>query len=202
MFNVIAAQTMTYDGMTFTYEEVDSNLTKAIEQEQKFLERELPEVKKDNLLYVDSNGRIVSPDEPGARQVMTTEEKTEIENKNGVSTGKFAADQVTLVDGKMVLVKDTETKMAIEDRTARTKDILEQIQSGKIKLDDVPESQKKDVKEMKEHGSLAAVKTDTGPGVLGKLKQIDAQDEVVSDFRQRMGTAAPTPVLGPSPPII
>jgi hypothetical protein len=204
MVNAITAQTMTYDGMTFTYEEVDSNLTKAVEQEQKFLERDLPEVKKDNLLYVDSNGRIVSADEPGARQVMTTEEKTKIENQNGVSTGKFSADQVTIVDGKMVLVKDVETKMAIQDRAALTQETVEKIRSGEVKLENIPKELKENVQEVQKTGSLIAVKTDKTPGVWDDINQQDKQAEIVQEHQQRMGTPAPALVhnFAPAPPNI
>ncbi|HEU4838063.1 MAG TPA: hypothetical protein VFS88_01475 [Micavibrio sp.] len=134
--NAITAQTMTYEGMTFTYEEVDSNLTKAVEQQEKFLERELPEVKRKDLLFVDDKGEIVPADTPGAHQVMTAEEKRKVQDQNG-DTNLKAADEVTMVNGRMVSVKDVITNMAIEDRASLAKDTLKKIESGEMKLEDV-----------------------------------------------------------------
>lgn len=205
MVNAVTAQTMSYGGMTFTYEQVDANLSKAIEQQEKFLGRELREVKKEDLLYVDGNGRIVPADTPGARQVMTAEEKNKIESNNGVCTAQLAGDQVTFVDGKMVPTEEVMTNMSVQDKAADTKNILKKIESGEQKLEDLPDNIKAEIKEIQQTGSLSAVKLDTGPGVLGKLKQEDALNEIKQDYpqghQQKMEVAAPAPVrdFAPAP---
>jgi hypothetical protein len=203
MVNSAIAQTMTYDGMTFTYEQVDSNLTKAVEQEEKFLQRELPEVKDDQLLFTDSSGRIVPAGTPGAHQVMTLEEKTKVEDQNGC-TNLRAAEEVTFVNGKRVLVKDVVTNMAIQDRAVLTKETLEKIRSGEVKLENIPDELKENVQEVQKTGSLIAVKTDKTLGVWDDINQQDKQAEIVQAHQQGMGTPPPAPAhnLAFTPPNI
>jgi hypothetical protein len=196
MVNAITAQTMTYDGMTFTYEEVDGNLTKAIEQQEKFLERELREVKKEDLLYVDGNGRIVPADTPGARQVMTPEEKADVENRNHVCTGQFSANEVTFQNGKLVPTKDAETNMATQDEINDMKNVREEVRNGRRDLGSIPDHMKAHIKEVGQTGSIAAAKP--GLSVFEQLKHEEAISQLKNEYPQghqpKMEVAAPAPV--------
>lgn len=198
LINSITSQTMSYAGMTFTYEQVNNNLSIAMAEQKKFLERDLPEVKKDDLMYVDNNGKIVTADQPGARQVVTLEEKTAIENANGVCTIKKAGDEVAFGDGKMVLNEDITKNMAIQDAMDTVKDTQQKLQSGEMRLSEVPDNIKEMVKQVEETGSLTAVKQDTGPGILGQLEQEAAQSKLVREYKEKMGISTPEPTYSPA----
>lgn len=184
---------LSYGGMTFSRSTVINNLSAGLAQQKAFLEKDIPELSKDDLLFVDQNGRRVSADTPGARQVTTQEEKLKLEERDKMCI-MGVADVTLDENGKMVRTEDYVLRMAIEERTAETEKVIKDLQAGKIKLEDLPESMKQQVKDIQEDGKLNATAEPVGGGVLGILNRDMEQKKIVSEYLER------NPEMKPSMP--
>ena len=194
--NTIRAQVLKYNGMELSYDDVTSNFRSSMEQQERFLQRDIPRVDSRDFMYVDENGNIVPPNTYGARVVTTLEEKAEIEEAQGVCAGGMTTEEVTLVDGVMVKSDDVILNLAIQERLERTQQALADVENGTVTLEDLPEDLKQDIVDIQEDGELEIVAEDTGPGILGTLQQEQARNELVQNYRNGSPVTAPLPALG------
>lgn len=202
--NAIERQVMSYGGFEYTYDMVMNNLSRGTEQMGAFLSRDLPTVDRNSLLYVNENGQRVSADAPGARPIATIEEKRAFEARDKACALGTTAEEITKdANGNVVYTKDFILKLAVEEQKQEVEQIQQDIKSGRLKLEDLSEPQKKLVEQIERTGEIKAIKPDADMTVLDILNQQGARNEMIESYQQRHGTQpgqAFNPFMSPNPP--
>lgn len=144
------AQQISYHGVKMNYTSFVTGLKSetALDQGLKNINSGYIPVNRDDMLHVDSNGkRIDAKDDPDDKfLVKTKEEKKAFEDKAGLNTKFLSLDEVTkLDDGKIVRTDAFEDTQRLDAKISEQANVLNQLDSGKMKLEDTPDHMKADI---------------------------------------------------------
>lgn len=147
------SNTLSIGGSIFTQEQVVDNLTGFASFQQSMVDNNPPQtISESALLHLDQNGRPVAAGTPGARLVATEEERLAAEAKASQCFIGISADQTTVVDGVRIDAKEYENQQATISKIEETKLAIAKLESGEMKLSDLPEDMQASVKYWEENG--------------------------------------------------
>lgn len=137
---VLRSASLAVNGVVMSYEDVVRNLGSSISLQEAALEAPMAQVKPQDLLYVNSQGKIVSPDDPDARVVDTLEEKAALENENEVCLAGMTTEDVTTTEGGLLVARDEfNQRQAIEANMRETQEAMQGLQNGTLAMEDLPQ---------------------------------------------------------------
>lgn len=184
-------------GLSMTMAEVHENLGKGFDLLTQAANRELPEMKKEDFLYVDQRGNVVPANHPGARQVETVEEKAAIEEEQKMCLIGATADQATIVNGRLVSAESVLAQEAMQANAEDLREWQERIAAGTAKIEDAPEHVQDQVREIEETGTLKIAQEPIAT-INGVEMLLPAADIARYEAQQRY--TAPAPGMTPTPP--
>lgn len=190
------------DGISMSYEDVMHNLDIGINTLQATINKPIPVVSQSAMLYVDAQGKVVPAGTPGAQQVATAEQKATLEDANSVCYGGLTAQDISLVDGKPVPTELALLRQAQEENLAELKTVQEDLQSGKITLEELQATRPDLVAQLAEIQKTGTLESEQEPIAVinGVVLELPGASIAKQELIERYQPQTPEPAMAPAPP--